>query len=123
MPDSVSWTVLFFFSQLTLFKQVSYLINTSTLRYLFWILFLDLQSQRSEDFNISRTFFLLKICCEILFYSSKFALVTTDFLVPQLNADRIWTANKKLFVFKTWQPPQPLMTSVLLHQMIEGVLN
>lgn len=74
-----------------------YLINTRTLRYVFWILFLDPQSQWSKDFGISRTFLLLKMHCENLSCNWNFALVTTDFLVMQLNADHIWTANKKFF--------------------------
>jgi len=118
-PDSLSCTVLFCFSQLTLFKQVSYLINTRALRYLF----LDPQSQWSEDFDISRTFFLLKIRSEKLSCSRKFALVATDFLATRLNTDHIWTANKKLFVFKTRQLPHPAMTPVFPHQMIRGALN
>lgn len=123
MPGSLSWNVLFCFSQLTLFKWVFYVIKTRAPRDVLWILCLDLQSQWCEDFDISGAFFLLKIHCGNLSYTWKFALVTAGFLVTQLNSDHIWTENKKLFVFKTQQPPHPAMTSVLPHQMIRGVLN
>lgn len=122
VPDSLSWTV-FYFSQLVLFKQVSYLINTRALRYVFWIVFLALQSQWSEGFDISWTFFLLKIHCEYLSCSRKLASVATDFLVTRLNTGHIWTANKKLFIFKRRQLPHPAVAPLLPHRMIRGALN
>lgn len=45
LPDSLPWPVLFCFSWLTLFKQVSFLSKHKGTESVFWILFLDLQPQ------------------------------------------------------------------------------